>query len=85
MSEKPNGKLAMINEFVFVINKITFLFKRKEVFIMGVYTGIRFKGYVKSNFRDDFEKIALNGEWENSNIFPLKPTLNVKYPNILID
>ncbi len=31
---------------------------------MGMYTGIRFKGYVKSKFRDDFEKIALNGEWD---------------------
>ena len=37
-----------------------------------MYTGIRFKGYVKSMFRDDFEKIALNGEWENSNDEVLK-------------
>lgn len=35
---------------------------------MGMYTGIRFKGYVKPEFRQDFEDIALNGEWEESNI-----------------
>lgn len=33
---------------------------------MGTYTGIRFKGYVKKEFRNDFEKIALNGDWELS-------------------
>lgn len=33
---------------------------------MGMYTGIRFKGYVKPEFREDFENIALNGEWESS-------------------
>jgi len=34
---------------------------------MGMYTGIRFKGYVKKDFRDSFEQIALEGDWENSN------------------
>lgn len=34
---------------------------------MGMYTGIRFKGYVKPEFREEFESIAVNGEWENSN------------------
>lgn len=33
---------------------------------MGMYTGIRFKGYVKPEFRADFASIALNGEWEKS-------------------
>ena len=28
------------------------------MFIMGMYTGIRFKGYVKSNFRDELQIIA---------------------------
>lgn len=32
---------------------------------MGMYTGIRFKGYVKPEFREGFEIVALNGEWEN--------------------
>ena len=31
---------------------------------MGDYTGVRFKGYVKSQFRDNFEKIAMDGDWE---------------------
>lgn len=34
---------------------------------MGMYTGIRFKGYVKPEFRDGFDAIALNGEWEEHN------------------
>lgn len=34
---------------------------------MGIYTGLRFKGIVKEQFRKDFEKIALFGEWEESN------------------
>lgn len=33
---------------------------------MGMYTGIRFKGYVKPEFRDTFERIAIDGEWESS-------------------
>lgn len=35
---------------------------------MGMYTGIRFKGYVKPEFRKDFESIAKMGEWEESEI-----------------
>ena len=31
---------------------------------MGMYTGLRFKGIVKEEFRNGFECIALNGEWE---------------------
>lgn len=33
---------------------------------MGMYTGLRFKGTVKKEFRDTFEDIALNGSWEDS-------------------
>lgn len=33
---------------------------------MGMYTGVRFKGYVKPGFRSKFENIALNGEWFNN-------------------
>jgi len=33
---------------------------------MGMYTGIRFKGYVKKEFRDSFENIALQGDWNES-------------------
>lgn len=33
---------------------------------MGLYTCVRFKGYVKPEFRDTFGNIAINGEWENS-------------------
>lgn len=33
---------------------------------MGMYTGVRFKGYVKPEFRKIFKKIALSGEWKNS-------------------
>lgn len=33
---------------------------------MGMYTGIRFKGYIKPEFREKFEAIAIDGEWENS-------------------
>lgn len=32
---------------------------------MGSYTGIRFKGYVKEEFRKNFESVALKGDWEN--------------------
>ncbi len=35
---------------------------------MGMYTGIRFKGYVKPEFREEFEDIALSGDWEESNV-----------------
>ena len=33
---------------------------------MGMYTGLRFKGIVKEKFREDFEDIALYGDWEKS-------------------
>lgn len=33
---------------------------------MGMYTGLRFKGTVKKEFRSEFENIALNGDWEES-------------------
>ena len=34
---------------------------------MGMYTGLRFKGIVKEEFRNEFEGIALEGNWEESN------------------
>lgn len=37
---------------------------------MGMYTGLRFKGVVKPEFRETFESIALEGKWEDSN-YPL--------------
>lgn len=33
---------------------------------MGLYTSLRFKGVVKENFRSEFEKIAMRGEWNES-------------------
>lgn len=39
---------------------------------MGMYTGIRFKGIVKTEFRRNFWKIALEGAWEESNIHIFK-------------
>lgn len=33
---------------------------------MGNYTGIRFKGYVKPEFRNNFDLIAKQGKWESS-------------------
>ena len=33
---------------------------------MGDYTGLRFKGYVKPEYREDFESIAMEGEWQLS-------------------
>lgn len=33
---------------------------------MGDYTGLRFKGIVKKEFRDNFEEIAMRGEWASS-------------------
>ena len=33
---------------------------------MGMYTGLRFKGIVKEEFRNEFENIALSGDWEES-------------------
>lgn len=33
---------------------------------MGMYTGLRFKGVVKKEFRNNFGSIALNGDWKNS-------------------
>lgn len=34
---------------------------------MGMYTGLRFKGIVKEEFRSEFENIALSGDWIESN------------------
>lgn len=34
---------------------------------MGMYTGLRFKGIVKKEFRKEFEDIALDGDWKESN------------------
>lgn len=39
---------------------------------MGMYTGIRFKGYVKPEFRKNFEDVALNGVWEDNEIKELR-------------
>lgn len=33
---------------------------------MGMYTGLRFKGTVKKEFRDKFKDIAMYGNWEES-------------------
>ena len=33
---------------------------------MGMYTGLRFKGVVKEEFREKFEDIAMEGSWEDS-------------------
>ena len=33
---------------------------------MGMYTGLRFKGVVKKQFREEFEPIALKGCWEEA-------------------
>lgn len=33
---------------------------------MGMYTGLRFKGVIKEEFRNKFEDIALDGNWEES-------------------
>lgn len=33
---------------------------------MGMYTGLRFKGTVKEEFRDKFEDIAMEGRWYES-------------------
>ena len=35
---------------------------------MGMYTGIRFKGYVKPEFRKEMSKISLTGDWNESSI-----------------
>lgn len=34
--------------------------------MMAMYTGIRFIGYVKEEFREDFNGIALDGNWKES-------------------
>jgi len=34
---------------------------------MGMYTGIRFKGYVRPKFRKYFEDVAINGSWRLHN------------------
>lgn len=39
---------------------------------MGMYTGIRFKGIVKPEFRRNFKEIALEGAWEESRIHIFK-------------
>ena len=38
---------------------------------MGMYTGLRFKGVVKPEFRDGFEQIALDGEWDSFEQFKI--------------
>lgn len=35
---------------------------------MGMYTGIRFKGYVKPEFRKEMSNIALTGDWNESTV-----------------
>lgn len=35
---------------------------------MGMYTGIRFKGYVKPEYRKAMETIAIDGSWNESDI-----------------
>ena len=35
---------------------------------MGMYTGIRFKGYIKPEFRKIFKPIALEGKWDGSHV-----------------
>lgn len=44
------------------------LFEKKELNVMGMYTGLRFKGIVKEKFRKDFALIALNGNWNESSV-----------------
>ena len=33
---------------------------------MGMYTSLRFKGYIKPEFREEFKGIALTGEWRKA-------------------
>ncbi len=33
---------------------------------MGMYTNVRFKGYIKPEFRKNFSPIALEGRWDES-------------------
>ena len=33
---------------------------------MGTYTGLRFKGIVKKQFREEFAPVALRGCWEDA-------------------
>ena len=56
-----NAKLGT-QKSVHCIAKLKF----KGVDIMGMYTGLRFKGIVKEQFRKEFKNIALLGEWEES-------------------
>lgn len=44
---------------------------------MGMYTGIRFKGIVKEEFRDKFEDIAMSGEWNESDVPEFKKFGNI--------
>lgn len=44
---------------------------------MGMYTGLRFKGIVKEEFRNEFENIALSGDWEESENEVFKEFSNV--------
>ena len=50
---------------------------------MGMYTGLRFKGTVKEEFRKDFEPIALGGEWINSDD-PKFKAFGTKIPRALM-
>lgn len=44
---------------------------------MGMYTGLRFKGIVKEQFRDEFKDIALKGEWEKAKDIKLNNFSNI--------
>lgn len=44
---------------------------------MGMYTGLRFKGIVKEEFRNEFEYIAMAGDWGESNNDVFKEFSNV--------
>lgn len=35
---------------------------------MGMYTGIRFKGFVKPEFRETMKEIAMEGNWDESEV-----------------
>ena len=50
---------------------------------MAMYTSLRFEGIVKEKFRNDFEEIALHGNWENIRDEKIK-TFGTKYIGIRI-
>ena len=50
---------------------------------MGMYTGIRFKGIVKEEFRNEFEDIALDGNWDISNNKIFRQFGNVSRANFI--